>query len=354
MNRFIHILVVLILSVISLHAQQNNISPPAEDEVVVGAMGSYVNISALGGATYSIPIQVPDGIDGMQPNLSIEYNSQSGNGLLGWGWNLGGLSAITRTGHTNYHDGYTDGVDFDNDVFALDGQRLIVLDGASYGSNGAEYKTEMDGMSKIVSYTGNGIIGTKSFKVWTPDGLIMEYGNDSAMVVYHDGPNRDYVVIWLLNRIENREGNYVVFNYKFGEHDYWLNNIQYSGHAGSKTTIYGIDFHYYNNRVDKESAAIGNYVLYQPRLLKDISIYHWNQTLSKYEFVYDENIVQQDTRFFYNRLVEIQYEYEGVPVNPTIIDWGEFPEVSDEDAREVSDIYKTDLGLGFNTMSKWM
>lgn len=100
MKKNIYILIVLAISAISLYAQENNITPPAEDEVVVGAIGGNVDISTLGGATYSIPIQIPDGIDGMQPNLSIVYNSQSGNGLLGWGWNIGGLSSITRIGHT--------------------------------------------------------------------------------------------------------------------------------------------------------------------------------------------------------------------------------------------------------------
>ena len=184
MKKIIHIMLVLAISAISLYAQENNITPPAEDEVVVGAIGGNVDISALGGATYSIPIQIPDGIDGMQPNLSIVYNSQSGNGLLGWGWNIGGLSSITRTGHTNYHDGYVDGIDFNGDNFALDGQRLMVLDGATYGSNGAEYKTEVDGMNKIVSYADDSFVGPKSFKVWTADGLIMEYGNSENARVF--------------------------------------------------------------------------------------------------------------------------------------------------------------------------
>jgi hypothetical protein len=39
---------------------------------------------------------VPPGISGMKPELSINYNSNSGNGLLGVGFGLGGLSAIHR------------------------------------------------------------------------------------------------------------------------------------------------------------------------------------------------------------------------------------------------------------------
>ena len=75
------------------------------------------------------PIRLPDGINGVQPSLAISYNSQSGNGLLGWGWNLCGLSAITRIGQTLYHDGCTDGVNFVDYRFALDGQRLMLVNG---------------------------------------------------------------------------------------------------------------------------------------------------------------------------------------------------------------------------------
>ena len=190
---------------------------------------------------------MPEGIGGMQPNLSIVYNNQSGNGLLGWGWNLGGLSAITRVGQTEYHDGMVKGVSLDyHDRFALDGQRLMVLDNATYGSNGAEYRTEMDGMSKIVSYTetihsnNGGSFGHGSydyeiiahFKVYTIDGRILYYGKvdnepDNARII-HESNGQKEVVMWLLKRVEDRMGNYMVYNYLIdnNNHNYRLDNIQ--------------------------------------------------------------------------------------------------------------------------------
>ena len=115
MKKYIYTILLVWLAIVNVRAQENNeIQEPKPDEkVVVGAIGGTVDVTALGGASYTIPIQIPEGMGGIQPNLSIVYNSQSGNGLLGWGWTLGGLSAITRVGQTDYHDGRVTGVALD-------------------------------------------------------------------------------------------------------------------------------------------------------------------------------------------------------------------------------------------------
>lgn len=174
----------LILASFALFSQQNTFDPPGgifgglnpDDDGVVGAIGGSVDVSAIGGATYTIPINVPEGIGGIQPNLSVVYNSQSGNGLLGWGWNLAGLSAITRMGQTKFYDDTITYIDFQNDRFALDGQRLMVVNDVPYGHDGAEYKTEIDANCKIVSYTCDTTNGPAYFKVWMPNGIIAYYG----------------------------------------------------------------------------------------------------------------------------------------------------------------------------------
>ncbi len=277
MKNIIYTLLILLMANTVLAQTGNEITPPAEDETIVGAIGGTADLSALGGATYTIPIKVPDGINGVQPNLSIVYNSQSGNGLLGWGWNLGGLSAITRVGQTKYHDGNVCGVSYDfHDRYALDGQRLFSLDAASYGGNGTEYRTETDGMSKIVSYkTGLYSDGPDYFTVTTADGMIMEYGKaETARVIFHHGSTKA-VAIWLLNRIEDRSGNYMVYNYSHANngHSYRIENIQYCANSNIidqseevRGTKYGVDFHYAERR-DKEVHFIGAFELTQPWLL---------------------------------------------------------------------------------------
>jgi hypothetical protein len=92
-----------------------------DTSALVGSTAGALSINQ-GAANYSIPITVPLGSGGMKPELSIHYNSNSGNGLLGIGFRLGGLSAIYRCGKTIATDGVKSRVSYDdNDRYCLDG-----------------------------------------------------------------------------------------------------------------------------------------------------------------------------------------------------------------------------------------
>lgn len=69
----------------------------------VGSMAGEAGV-ANGAAMYHIPIVVPPGTNGVVPNLSINYNSMAGNGMLGRGWSLSGLSSISRVPGRLYYD----------------------------------------------------------------------------------------------------------------------------------------------------------------------------------------------------------------------------------------------------------
>ena len=183
---------------------------PTNNGGVVGALPGELNVNELGAGVYSIPILMPQGIGNMTPEIAVTYNNQMGNGLLGWGWNLTGLSSITRTGRTPYHDGSQTSVNFVHDRFSMDGKRLMLCSG-NYGGNGAVYKTEIDEMSKIVSFT-DGYNGSARFMVYKKDGTIWEYGgtDDSRIEPQNDN---NVVMTWLVNKISDPDGNSIVFQY---------------------------------------------------------------------------------------------------------------------------------------------
>ncbi|MES2824407.1 MAG: RHS repeat-associated core domain-containing protein [Pseudomonadota bacterium] len=92
---------------------------------------------------YSLPITIPKGINGAQPNLRLSYNSNAKNGILGWGWSLSGMSAITRCGANMIRDGYSSGIQsHESYKYCLDGQRLVEV-------SAGEYRTESESFVRI-------------------------------------------------------------------------------------------------------------------------------------------------------------------------------------------------------------
>ena len=110
-----------------------------------------VEVGTTGAATYSIPLHMPSGTNGFQPSLSINYNSQSGYGMLGIGWNVSGLSKIERGSKNFYHDEAVkrNGITFtDEDQLYLDGQRLLLLSGQHFRED-AVYGFEIENYARI-------------------------------------------------------------------------------------------------------------------------------------------------------------------------------------------------------------
>src|SRR5690606_29041230 len=178
------------------------LDPPVANQV--GATPGTFAVNENGDATYTVPIEVPPGRAGMMPELAIAYSSSGGNGLLGKGWSIQGLSAISRCPRTFARDGAPKAVQNDaTDAYCLDGQRLIPL-GGNDTDPVREYRTDVDSFSKIVSYGGNQL-GPISFKVWTRDGRILSYGSTANSRLYTALQNS--VRLWALDRVEDRAGN---------------------------------------------------------------------------------------------------------------------------------------------------
>jgi protein involved in ribonucleotide reduction len=194
-------------------------------------------VTDSGSASYTIPISVVPGTAGLEPKLSLSYDSRSGNGLLGVGWSLSGLPSITRCGRTIAQDGASGGVAFDaNDRFCLDGQRLVATTG-TYGADQTEYRTERESFSKVVGY-GTAGVGPSWFKVWTKAGLIMEFGNTADSKIEAQG--KSSVRVWALNKTSDTKSNYFTISYTEdnANGEYRPGRIDYTGNtvAGTNPT----------------------------------------------------------------------------------------------------------------------
>jgi hypothetical protein len=185
-------------------------------------------VTESGAATLSIPIQVPRGIGGMEPQLALNYSSQAGNGVLGLGWNLSGPSAITRCPKARAIDSVRGSVTFsaETDRFCMDGQRLELLSGGTYGADGSTYVTERDSFSVITavgSFESQSNVPA-SFRVETKAGLILHFGlsdnsraRTNLLKSVRDTGRKDTVNRWMLQRIADLHGSFVEFVYCGGE-----------------------------------------------------------------------------------------------------------------------------------------
>jgi len=283
----------------------------------VGTVAASADVSS-GGASYTIPIAVPPGTNGVAPQITASYNSLGGNGVLGYGWSLGGLSVISRGQKTIYHDGTANAIDFSaNDRFTLDGTRLVVVSG-TYGANGATYATESESFATITSYGSTGG-GPDYFEVVTKDGVTMEYGKTSDSQFRNQG--NTIVLYWRLNKIKYNDGNYMVFEY-FNDfyRDSRIQTIRYTGNSNTGLIPYNILQFNYSVRTDINTTYQANASVASRYLLDNITITAEGSAAFKtYTFKYGFN----DVNSFLKEVVETGSN--GVSLNSTIFKYGDEP-----------------------------
>src|SRR5581483_7392147 len=190
------------------------------------------SVGSSGSATYNVPIALPPGTAGLVPSLSLEYNSQGSNGLLGIGWSLGGLPSIGRCPQTVAQDGALGAITFSgSDRFCMDGQRLVLISG-TYGADSAQYRTEVETFSEIVSH-GTAGNGPAWFEVHTKSGQIMQFGNTTDSQVLAKGTST--ARSWALNKVSDTKGNYFTVTYTNDTTNgqAYPVEIDYTGNAGT-------------------------------------------------------------------------------------------------------------------------
>jgi RHS repeat-associated protein len=272
---------------------------------IVGTIPGKFEVSSTGAATYTIPIEVPKGVNGMEPQVSLVYNSQAGNGIAGWGWNIGGLSMISRAPKNLYFDNKVSGIDWTKESpLVLDGQRLMKV---SESNGQIEYRTESESFSKII---GKNIRnwGPAIIEVHTKDGKILTYGNPNdpysyfvlfaeqripLCQVFVDGQNLG----WSLTKMEDQNGNYIIYKYtggcsgqiasgRWGTWDSHIEKIQYGGNSNVGTPN-SIELNFvYENRVDPISGFVNGHSNVQNKRLQKIIIKNGSIELRKYRLEY--------------------------------------------------------------------
>jgi hypothetical protein len=264
--------------------------------------GSF-DVSGDGAAVYDLPLWVPDGRRGLQPGLSLHYDSRSGNSLVGVGWSLQGLSAIAPCPRTFAQDSERRTVTFTaSDAYCLDGSRLRPVDAGT--PERQEFRTERDPFARIVAHRASAQSVPSSFEVWTRNGRILTYGGtDNAKLrarrlvgIRPEDPafamSQDPVTAsWALSRIADRNGNQITVAYSSFE------SLSMAGVGMFPSRIdYGPDrsvvfqYEFRPDAIDQFRAGgvQGGIHAWLPVRLKTIQMLGGTQKLREYRLAYDD------------------------------------------------------------------
>ena len=260
---------------------------------LVGKIDATFAVAPSGAATYQIPITVPPGTAGMQPALSLSYDSQGPNGPLGVGFGLGGLSSIGRCASDLGRDGAIRGVRLDRgDRLCLDGERLVAVAGV-YGMPGSEYRTERESYARVLALgsadPADPDAGPREFQVFGRDGRIRLYGSSDDARIEAQGARR--VRLWALARVEDRSGN--AMRYRYDEDnpkgEFELARIDYTENAAAGLAPYASVRLVWEARPDPESGYFAGVLASTTRRLASLETWFGEERVREYRLGYEAN-----------------------------------------------------------------
>jgi RHS repeat-associated protein len=192
-----------------------------------------------GTASISVPVTLSSGRQGFTPQLALSYDSGSGNGPYGLGWNIG-LPSITRKtdkGLPQYDDAN------ESDVFILSGAEDLVpvleeiegewqrkvIDEENYVRY--PYRTRTEGLfAKIEKWIRKSDRDT-FWRATTKDNITTIYGKNSSARIFN--PNYpENVFQWLIEYTFDSKGNVILYEYKQEDNTNITNEIYEKNRLG--------------------------------------------------------------------------------------------------------------------------
>lgn len=181
--------------------------------VLESKVTSAQEVDQFGAFNYKYPIELPPGTNGMAPQLELVYNSNSGNGMLGMGWNLAGLPVICRDpSYGIYYD--------DRDHYLYNGEKIIL-------GNDGYYHTERESFTRIEARNLN---SSSSFWILTlKNGTKMYFGSFTDSHIDAIG-KAGKAYLWALKKVIDLQGNYyeVEYDEDTANGDYYPIRITYT------------------------------------------------------------------------------------------------------------------------------
>ncbi|MDV0444653.1 hypothetical protein MmiAt1_01850 [Methanimicrococcus sp. At1] len=155
---------------------------------------AYLTSLFSGAATYDYGFQVPAGIAGFEPVISLSYNSLSSGGAYGWlgdGWELNDNYIFRKVNYTPLNT--TD--DSFRLIFNGTGYDLI------YNATENRYHTKSETYMYITKESGASNQNGEYWVLKTPDGNVYRFGYNVDSEFMNSVEGRNYVSRWYLDQV---------------------------------------------------------------------------------------------------------------------------------------------------------
>lgn len=312
----------------------------------VGGLGEKFSPDLFTGTgNFSVPIALPPGRNGFQPELGLQYSTGSGNSPFGLGWNLSvpGVMRKTAKGVPKYDD--------EKDTFILSGAedliavkrmnlRFVVNGNNTATSNDAgivplqnesgiitQYRPRTEGLFARIYHLKTNL--RNCWKVMSKNGLTSWYGSkdlfdgDLSLVQNPDYPTS--IFAWKLTRTEDTFGNHILYFYEkesVKENDFhkwdqnYLSEIKYADYEYSGQTKYMVRVLFnYENRADAFSDFKAGIEIRTTQRCKDIQIFtnpiEGEIKTRTYHFQYSDEVLPVDERPYNGVSLLCKVEVEG-------------------------------------------
>ena len=229
-----------------------------------------------GTGNFSVPISLPSGRNGFQPELGLTYSTGNGNTCFGLGWQLSvpGVSRKTSKGIPVYDD--------EKDTFLLSGAEDLLPVGLN--DVWTQFRPRTEGLfTQIRKYTAG------YWEVKSKDGLVSYYGqspflpNNNPATVF-DPDNPDHIFSWHLTETRDVFGNRIVYEYERDSQAegsrHWnqlylkrIKYLDYQDENGQEQFLASVVFEYEKEREDSFSVYTAGFEMRTRRLCTQIATY---------------------------------------------------------------------------------
>ncbi|UVT16489.1 MAG: VCBS repeat-containing protein [Nitrospira sp.] len=261
------------------------IAKEIDEDLPMGTAGGAVHVDPFTGtATTSIPINVLPGRNGVQPNLQLSYASGNGNGWVGMGWKLE-LGAIER--NTRFGVIYSETPADNGKVYAvrMSGVSAELIKLLPNSPSDPEYRAKIEsGFFRIRKLTTGG------WEVTDRKGVKYSFGVNANARVEDTATGR--IFRWNLERVEDRDGNYMVATYTKDQGQSYLDQITYT--STTKTAIpapHVIKFYSHTPAgMTAPDTYNAHFKVVTAKRLRAIEVKTNNVTMRAYELIYTPSV----------------------------------------------------------------